>query len=189
MASRSSSRNAISWPDSVLPPGSPSPATRASNAYVGFGASLPAGRKKWELRVRWARLHYTRTHQPQHEPSPRSRARHADRRRSRSENNAHCVSNQAKDYFSLTQGVSAKYKIDSAGSEWTTDLSVTWAPSKTEPGVLHTVFQCYPSVGQLRKAAGRHRQPPAAFIRPKRNLVKKLPQQAHARRRPQGHRR
>lgn len=33
--------------------------------------------------------------------------------------------------YNITQGLNLKYKLDSAGSEWTTDLSFTYSPSKT----------------------------------------------------------
>ena len=41
--------------------------------------------------------------------------------------------------FSLTQGLSSKYKLDSSGSEWTTDLSFTYTPNNTEQ-VFTTLF-------------------------------------------------
>jgi hypothetical protein len=39
--------------------------------------------------------------------------------------------NNRQKTWSLTQGFNARYKIDSAGSEWTTDLSFTYSPNNT----------------------------------------------------------
>ena len=44
-----------------------------------------------------------------------------------STSNTNLVKNKINN-FNITQGINAKYKIDSAGSEWTTDLSFTFAP-------------------------------------------------------------
>jgi iron complex outermembrane recepter protein len=46
------------------------------------------------------------------------------------DNNAQ-VSNTGRSY-SLSQGITLKYKIDSAGSEWSTDVSYTYSPNHTE---------------------------------------------------------
>ncbi len=40
--------------------------------------------------------------------------------------------NNRQKTWSLTQGFNARYKIDSAGSEWTTDLSFTYSPNNTD---------------------------------------------------------
>jgi hypothetical protein len=45
-------------------------------------------------------------------------------------NNIAYINNRQKTY-SITQGFNARYKIDSAGSEWTTDLSFTYTPNNT----------------------------------------------------------
>ncbi|HET7897072.1 MAG TPA: outer membrane beta-barrel protein, partial [Flavisolibacter sp.] len=41
------------------------------------------------------------------------------------------INNRAKN-FSLTQGLNTKYKIDSAGSEWTNDFSFSYSPNNTD---------------------------------------------------------
>jgi hypothetical protein len=41
------------------------------------------------------------------------------------------INNQGKSY-SVNQGFNVKYKVDSAGSEWTTDLSFTYSPNNTD---------------------------------------------------------
>ncbi|MDB5197297.1 MAG: TonB-dependent receptor [Flaviaesturariibacter sp.] len=40
--------------------------------------------------------------------------------------------------FNISQGISAKYKIDSSGSEWSTDLSYTYSPNNTDQTFLNT---------------------------------------------------
>ncbi len=48
----------------------------------------------------------------------------------------------------INQGINAKYKIDSAGSEWTTDLSYTYSRNNTDQSYT-TVFKApvFPAVG------------------------------------------
>lgn len=41
------------------------------------------------------------------------------------------TSNNGKSY-NVNQGINAKYKIDSAGSEWTTDVAFTYSPNNTD---------------------------------------------------------
>jgi iron complex outermembrane receptor protein len=135
------------------------------NFYVGFGASLPAG-KKWEL-VYDGRVSIGRTH---NRSTNLSSIEGAASGAKSTENNA-IVQNQGKN-FSLTQGVSAKYKIDSAGSEWTTDLSVNWAPNKTDQD-LNTVFQL-PFTGSFQQQGFIDNR--LQFYSAQSNLVKKLGQ-------------
>ncbi len=47
--------------------------------------------------------------------------------------------------FNFSQGVSAKYKIDSAGSEWTTDISYNYSPNNNEQNFATTFYQ--PAIG------------------------------------------
>ncbi|WP_121354275.1 outer membrane beta-barrel protein [Flavisolibacter nicotianae] len=49
------------------------------------------------------------------------------------------VQNRAKN-FSVNQGLNLKYKMDSAGSTWTTDLSYTYSPTNTDQ-LFATRFQ------------------------------------------------
>jgi hypothetical protein len=46
-------------------------------------------------------------------------------------NNIAYINNSQKSY-SINQGFNVKYKIDSAGSEWTTDLSYNYSPNNTD---------------------------------------------------------
>jgi iron complex outermembrane receptor protein len=135
-----------------------------SNAYMGFGVSFPAGRK-WELNYD-GRLNYTRStnNSTNHsvEASMLTGAKASE--------NIALVSNGA-DYFNINQGFSAKYKIDSAGSEWTSDLSFTWAPSKTNQE-LSTQF-VLPSVFSAQGKGVIDNN--LRFFSAQTNLVKKLP--------------
>lgn len=58
-------------------------------------------------------------------------------------NNIAFIYNTGKSY-SINQGFNVKYKIDSAGSEWTTDLSFTYSPNNT--GQIFTTNYLAPSV-------------------------------------------
>lgn len=52
--------------------------------------------------------------------------------------NVALINNKAKNY-SITQGFNARKKLDSAGSEWTTDLSFTYSPNNTDQ-IFNTQF-------------------------------------------------
>ena len=52
--------------------------------------------------------------------------------------NENQVKNSAKS-LNFTQGLALKYKMDTVGSEWTTDLSFTYAPNNSEQ-LFNTVF-------------------------------------------------
>ncbi|GAA4324025.1 outer membrane beta-barrel protein [Flaviaesturariibacter amylovorans] len=100
--------------------------------YTGFGLSY-ALTKRWDLN--WdGRLSINRT---ANRSTNRSEIAAASTGGKTADNEA-IVANSGRNW-SLVQGLSAKYRIDSAGSEWTTDLSVTHAPNRTEQD-LRTVF-------------------------------------------------
>jgi iron complex outermembrane receptor protein len=42
--------------------------------------------------------------------------------------------------FNFNQGISAKYKIDSVGSEWTTDISYNYSPNFSDQSFINTVY-------------------------------------------------
>ncbi len=52
--------------------------------------------------------------------------------------NVAVVQNKGRNY-NVNQGLTLKYKLDSLGSEWTTDASVTYAPNKTDQ-LFNTAF-------------------------------------------------
>lgn len=93
--------------------------------YVGYGFNY-AFTDKWELNYD-GRLSYNRNNNNSANES-------VIRKISSGEiisNNVAYVTNTGTSY-SINQGLNAKYKIDSAGSEWTTDLSFNYAPNKTK---------------------------------------------------------
>lgn len=47
--------------------------------------------------------------------------------------------------FNLYQGLSAKYRIDSLGSEWTTDLAFTYTPNHTDQVFATNYYEPFPS--------------------------------------------
>jgi outer membrane receptor protein involved in Fe transport len=79
------------------------------------------------------------------------------------------INNRAKN-FSLTQGFNAKYKIDSAGSEWTTDLSFTYSPNNTDQ--LFTTTYLLPT--EFNTAGDAHIENRLNFFSGASNYLKKL---------------
>jgi hypothetical protein len=83
--------------------------------------------------------------------------------------NAAIVQNKGKSY-NINQGITTKYKIDSLGSEWTTDLSYTFAPNKTTQDFTTTFYLpftgTYLGIGNIKNDLH--------FFSAQTNLVKKL---------------
>jgi hypothetical protein len=101
--------------------------------YVGYGASYSLN-KKWDLSYD-GRFNYNM--------SRNSSTNHSTIKQLSTGNiagdNMADVRNKSTNY-NLSQGFSAKYKIDSTGSEWTTDLSYTYSPNNTDQAFLNTYF-------------------------------------------------
>ncbi|WP_460566680.1 outer membrane beta-barrel protein [Flaviaesturariibacter terrae] len=118
-------------PDSVLAQQS---VTRypTDNIFLGFGFSLPVGRR-WELNYD-GRATYGRQRNSSDNHSVIAGAATGI---PSSDNTAH-VQNSGRNGH-ISQGFSAKYKIDSLGSEWSSDVSYSWTPNRTEQE-LHSVF-------------------------------------------------
>ena len=95
------------------------------NYYAGFGASYELN-KKWELSydVRFSYNNNNNNSIIFSAISKISTGELINTRRIDVQNRGH--------NSNLNQGFNAKYKIDSAGSEWTTDLSFTYAPGTTK---------------------------------------------------------
>lgn len=85
------------------------------------------------------------------------------------ESNTARVNNKG-DNFNLSQGVSAKYKVDSLGSEWSTDVSYTYAPNHTDQGFTTGFFM--PFRGEVRGEGDLENRP--GFFSAQSNVVKKL---------------
>ncbi|HEX2609179.1 MAG TPA: outer membrane beta-barrel family protein [Flavisolibacter sp.] len=97
----------------------------AQNYYVGYGVAVQLS-KKWELNYD-GRLSYNRSDNNSRNLSLIQKISNGQTASS----NLTDVNNQTKN-VNINQGVNLKYKIDSAGSEWTTDLSFTYAPNNTD---------------------------------------------------------
>ncbi|RYY90257.1 MAG: TonB-dependent receptor [Chitinophagaceae bacterium] len=136
----------------------------ANNLYVGYGISFPAGRR-WELSYD-GRFGYTRS---RNNSSNLSTISGATSGLKTAENEA-LVRNQA-DYWNVNQGFSAKYKIDSAGSEWNTDLSFTISPAQTEQQFSTDYF--LPVAGHAESAGNIDNR--LEFFSAQSNLLRKLP--------------
>jgi iron complex outermembrane receptor protein len=86
--------------------------------------------------------------------------------------NENLVSNTGHNY-SISQGTNLKYKIDSAGSEWTTDLSFSMAPNTTTQDITTNYLKpAAPAQSGYGSIDNR-----LYFFTAQTNLVKKLPGQ------------
>jgi iron complex outermembrane receptor protein len=94
------------------------------NAYIGYGLSYQLNRK-WEIGYD-GRLSLNRQNNRSENLSQAFRKGETVSSFTNLTNVQNDISN-----FSLNQGVNLKYKIDSLGSEWTTDLSFTYSPNNT----------------------------------------------------------
>lgn len=97
----------------------------ANSYYLGYGLNYNLS-EKWELSYD-GRLSYNLN---RNNSSNESIIRKLSTGEVISDNIAY-INNKAKNY-SITQGLNAQYKLDSAGSEWTTDLSFTYSPNNTD---------------------------------------------------------
>lgn len=85
-------------------------------------------------------------------------------------NNTTLVDNKGNN-FNVTQGFTAKYKIDSTGSEWSTDLSYNYSPSTSNQSFINTFY--IPAIpfnggdGKIKTALN--------FFSGQSNLIYKLP--------------
>ncbi len=92
------------------------------NYFLGFGISFPAG-KKWELSYD-GRINYSDFVNSTNNLSLIKKISTGIIKT----NNTTNVINDGNN-FNLSQSFTAKYKIDTSGSEWTTDLSYNYSPS------------------------------------------------------------
>jgi hypothetical protein len=86
------------------------------------------------------------------------------------ERNETIVNNRGNN-FSITQGLAIKNKFDSAGSEWTTDLSYTYSPNNTDQNFFITYFE--PSTFEVNRVGDIENK--LQFFSAQTNLIKKLP--------------
>jgi hypothetical protein len=136
----------------------------SGNYYIGYGLNYQLN-KKWELSYD-GRLSYSNTNNNSTNLSQISSI----------ENNQVTASNEAKvrnsgSNYNLTQGANLKYKIDSLGSEWVTDLSYTYSPNNTDQQFTTTFkMPSYPDVNGIG-----HLDNKLQFFAGQSNLSKKLP--------------
>jgi len=104
-----------------------------NNYYLGYGLNAPLS-KKWEMsydgRINYSDFINTTTNYSQI---------------SKESNNAVIVSNTTDvvnngNNFNLRQGFSAKYKIDTTGSEWSTDISYNYSPNVSNQTFVNTFY-------------------------------------------------
>jgi hypothetical protein len=105
----------------------------ANNYYLGFGVSYPVT-KKWEISYD-SRINYSDFVNTTNNFS-------VIKRRSTnaiiSNNTSHVVNDGNN--FNLSQGLSAKYKIDSVGSEWSSDISYNYSPNSSFQAFANTFY-------------------------------------------------
>ncbi|HZI00884.1 MAG TPA: TonB-dependent receptor, partial [Flavisolibacter sp.] len=97
----------------------------STNYYVGFGFSYQLS-KKWEIAYD-GRLNYNVQDNRSNNQSRIAKISSSQTLLT----NITDVNNKGKNY-NITNGLNFKYRIDSLGSEWTTDLSFTYAPNNVD---------------------------------------------------------
>ena len=110
-----------------------------NNYYAGFGINSQVN-KKWELGYD-GRINYS--------DFVNSTINSSQIRKVSNNNlitnNTSNVANNGNN-FNLSQGVTAKYKIDSLGSEWSTDISYNYSPTKSDQSFVSTfIFPVFPA--------------------------------------------
>ncbi|MDQ3276979.1 MAG: TonB-dependent receptor, partial [Bacteroidota bacterium] len=97
----------------------------ASSYYLGYGINYSPS-DKWELSYD-GRLSYN---QSRNNSANESVIRKISTGEMLTNNIAYI--NNRQHNFSINQGLNAKYKLDSSGSEWTTDISFSYSPNNTD---------------------------------------------------------
>ncbi|RYD92568.1 MAG: TonB-dependent receptor, partial [Sphingobacteriales bacterium] len=136
----------------------------ANTAFIGYGVSFPAGRH-WELSYD-GRLSYSHSTNNSTNHSTIAGAINGGK----SGENEATVENSG-DNWNINQGFSAKYKIDSIGSEWNSDLSYTWAPNTTQQHLATAFLLPAPGLSQTDGTIDNN----LGFFSAQTNLLRKLP--------------
>jgi iron complex outermembrane recepter protein len=105
----------------------------ANSFYLGYGLNYELN-KNWNISYD-GRFNYSRS---QNNTDNHSVIRSVMTDAVSADNRAE-VSNRGRNN-NLSQGASVKYKIDSLGSEWSSDLSFTYAPNHTDQDFLNNYF-------------------------------------------------
>ena len=154
--------NRLFTPDSLLSQDAIS-AYPTHNYYFGFGLSYSIT-KNWELsydaRTNYSDFINTTTNSSQIKKVSNNAL---------ITNNISDVSNNGNN-FNLSQGATAKYKIDSAGSEWSTDISFNYSPNNSNQAFVNTfIYPALPVSGGDGKITTR-----LSFFSAQSNLLLKL---------------
>ncbi|HEV8079539.1 MAG TPA: TonB-dependent receptor, partial [Chitinophagaceae bacterium] len=104
-----------------------------NNYFLGFGISSSL-KKKWEVSYD-GRIHYSNFINTTNNLSVIKKIS----TNGLITDNRSDVTNNGNN-FNLNQGVSAKYKIDTTGSEWSTDISYNYAPTNSDQTYINTFF-------------------------------------------------
>ncbi|HYF32776.1 MAG TPA: outer membrane beta-barrel protein [Chitinophagaceae bacterium] len=134
--------------------------------YAGYGISQEMG-KQWELNYD-GRLSYNHSRNRTinfSEINKISTSQLITRNEAR-------VQNVARS-FNVNQGLALKHKLDTIGSEWTTDVSYTYVPNNSEQ-VFNTIFYApqFPDAGGDGDIDNK-----LQFLSAQTNIIKKLPKQ------------
>jgi hypothetical protein len=134
--------------------------------YTGYGVGYQFG-KKWELNYD-GRLHLYRSENSTGNESVISKKSDG----TISEHNLSHIINKGSG-LGINQGFAVKYKIDTIGSEWTSDLSFNYAPSTTSQefstSFIKPVRNPFSGDGNLEQAS--------TSFTAQTNLLSKLPKQ------------
>lgn len=134
--------------------------------YIGFGVSHQLS-KNWDISYD-GRFNYNRSRNRSTNFSVIEKMTTGDI----ITNNEARVNNKAYN-FNLNQGINLKYKIDTLGSEWTTDLSYTYAPNRTDQSfTTYFISPPYPPTSGDGELENR-----LHFFSLQTNLTKKFPHQ------------
>ncbi len=135
-----------------------------NNYYVGFGLNSSVN-KKWDLSYD-GRINYSDFINTTNNLSKIKKVSN----NYPIINNTSEVTNKGND-FNLSQGVTAKYKIDSTGSEWSTDISYNYSPTNSDQRFVSTfIFPVFPASGGDGKLKTH-----LNFFSAQTNLLYKLP--------------
>ncbi|MGV3656718.1 MAG: outer membrane beta-barrel protein [Chitinophagaceae bacterium] len=132
--------------------------------YTGFGASYELS-KKWEVAYDGR---YSLNHSRNSSTNLSQIVKQSNGQQLQS--NEALVANKGRN-FNLSNSISLKYKIDSAGSEWITDLSHTYAPNHTDQ---HLSTFIYTPLLQPAESEGTFDNK-LQFFSAQTNFIKKLP--------------
>ena len=137
----------------------------SNNYFLGTGVSTPLS-KRWELSYD-GRIHYSNFVNTTNNLSQKKKIS----TKNIFTDNITDVANDGTN-FSVNQGLSAKNKIDSSGSEWTTDVSYNYSPNTSNQNF--TTLFIIPAIGSF--AGDSKIKTYLHFLSAQTNLVLKLPQ-------------